>query len=343
MQIDFHYSTMRVLLEKVGFSAEDAQIVSYSCQYVDDATDHKKMNVEGQLDILSTRFTEETFDPICTSHKGIQFLKGFSKDVRTKIYIPFHFLPDLENSKEMVVTKNGALPQKLVYRALTELSKSTGEERVMNLISLGITLHTYSDTWSHQGFSGQHNSTENDIEDIELFENGKWKKIPAVEQFELNSFPDIGHAEAGSYPDQSHLKWRYTKESNKVRYERDNTLLFLEAAENIFNLVKGTKKDDTWTALKQKLHECFSFEPESLQVKFEKFQRVFPEIGFYYDPVQWRNEALQLVENSKFLHALKDDKPHYILGSDKKWFYFHLAALEQRMYVLQLLEDNKLI
>jgi hypothetical protein len=35
-----------------------------------------------------------------------------------------------------------------------------------------------------------------------------------------------------------------------------------------------------------------------------------------------------------------DDRDHYVLGSDKKWFYFHLVALEQREYVIGLLDKK---
>ena len=216
MQIDFHYNTIRIITEKAGFSPEDAQIIAYASQYIDDAVDHKKMNVDGHLDILTKRFTGKTFDPVCTAHKGLQFLKAFKEEVQNKIYIPFHFLPDLENSDDFKVEENCSLSKNIVQLALVELSKSEGERRVMNLVRLGIALHTYADSWAHQNFSGKHNSQDNDIGNIDLFKNGKWESIGKLTQIEYNSLPDIGHAEAGSFPDQSHLKWRYTKESEGI-------------------------------------------------------------------------------------------------------------------------------
>lgn len=338
MQIDFHYCTTRIIAEKAGFTAEDAQIIAYAAQFIDDAADHEIMNVEGHLDILSRRFTDKTFNPICTAHKGLQFLKGLQEDVQNKIYIPFHFLPELETSSDLKVVQNCNLSRKLVLQALTELSKSTGEQRVMNLVRLGITLHTYADSWAHQNFSGRHNPMDNDIRDISTFVDGEWKKIPLLSQLEYNSLPDIGHAEATSFPDQSHLKWRFIKDADGKTYERDNTLLFIDAAEHIFNLLIGMKRDVDWPELRNKLFECFSFVPESLDDKIKKFQRVFPEIGFYYDEEQWRNEALLTVERSKIFKVIKEENHSYVLGSDKKWFFFHFAALEQRDYVFKLLE-----
>lgn len=341
MQIDFHYTAIRVIAEKAGFSAEDAQIIAYASQYIDDAVDHEKMNVDGHLDILSRRFTGKTFDPVCTAHQGLQFLKAFNEDVQRKIYIPYHFLPELDKeSDDYVVKQNGKLSGRLVNSAIAELSKSTGERRIMNLIRLGITLHTYADSWAHQGFSGRHNPTENDIDNIEIFENGKWEKIGMLSQFEYNSLPDIGHAEAASFPDQSHLKWRFLKKSDNKVYERDNTLLFLDAAEKIMFLLKGMNPIKSWSEVRTKLFECFSYRADSLEDKFMKFQKVFPEIGFYYDPNQWRNEALSAVERKKIIKVIKEEDHHFVLGSDKKWFYFHLAALEQRELILEMLEKK---
>jgi len=343
VQIDFHYNTIRVLMEKVGFLPEDAQIIAYASQYIDDAIDHEEMAVKGHLEILSRRFTANSFNPVCTAHRGLQFLKGFKEDVQNKIYIPFHFLPDLENiqskSDSFLVKPNGAFAKKLVLLALTELGKSTGEQRIMNLIRLGIALHTYSDTWAHHDFSGRHNHKENDVDNIEIFKNGKYEKISSFRKMEYDAFPDIGHAEVNDFPDKSHLKWRYKKANSTTFSERDNTRLFLQAAENIFDILIGTNKKQDWNAIKIKLFECFSLETDHLEEKFKKFQQVFPEIGFYYDEYQWKSEALKIMQGSKIEELIKTKEPAYVLGSDKKWFYFHFAAQEQREHVLKLINQ----
>jgi hypothetical protein len=341
VQIDFHYCAIRVLAEKAGFSPEDAQIIAYASQHIDDAVDHEKMNIDGHLDILSHRFTENTFDPICTAHKGLQFLKGFKEEVQDKIYISFHFLPDLESKDDFIVPKNCSLSRKIVEMAMTELSKSNGEFRVLNLIRLGIALHTFADSWAHQDFSGHHNSHDNDVKTIELFKENKWKKISFITKFEYNTLPDIGHAEVGSFPDLSNLRWRFIKESDESPHERDNTQLFLEAAENILMILKGWNELKDWDEVKSKLQECFEYERNETEEKFKKFQRIFPEIGFYYDENQWRSAAIRLVERSKLMTMMTENRARFVLGSDKKWFFFHLAALEQRNFVLSLIEKKK--
>jgi hypothetical protein len=331
-------------MEKAGFLPEDAQIIAYASQYVDDAVDHEEMKVNGHLEILSRRFTENSFNPVCTAHRGLQFLKGFKKDVQNKIYIPFHFLPDIDSPDNtnpyFLVYPNGKLAKQLVFIALTELGKSTGEKRIMNLVRLGIALHTYADTWAHQDFSGRHSHDENDVDEIEIFENGKYEKISMFSKLEYNAFPDIGHAEVSDFPDKSYLKWRYRKANSTDFFERDNPRLFLKAAESIFDLFVGADKNVDFQTVKTKLFECFSFETDNPEEKFKKFQKVFPEIGFYYDEYQWKNEALEIMQGTKIKELLKNSEPAYVLGSDKKWFYFHFAAEEQRAFVLNLLKKH---
>ncbi len=104
--------------------------------------------------------------------------------------------------------------------------------------------------------------------------------------------------------------------------------------------VSVKKTTDNWSQIKNKLHECFCYEAKSIEEKFQKYQKVFPEIGFFYDENQWRNEALNAVNEKKLLKVIEDNN-HYVLGSDKKWFYFHLVALEQREYILSLIERIK--
>ncbi|RLD79613.1 MAG: hypothetical protein DRJ07_11525, partial [Bacteroidetes bacterium] len=89
-----------------------------------------------------------------------------------------------------------------------------------------------------------------------------------------------------------------------------------------------------------KLIECFSYQADSIEEKYKKFQKVFPEIGFFYDENQWRDEALSVSDNSKFGKILQENNQSYKLGSDKKWFYFHLAALDQREYILGLIKSS---
>jgi len=339
MQRDFHYYVIRILAEKAGFIPEEAQIIAYSSEYIDDAVEHKKMKVKGNFYIDYPRYDGEFFDPICTAHRGVQYVEGLKADVQRKIYISFHFIPPkafvVDESFEYITVPNGGLARELVTTALIELSKSKGKKRFQNLIKLGIALHSFSDTWAHQGFSGRHSSLENDIEDIEIFENGSWIKPSQLKSTFLNITPDIGHGEADDFPDLSHLHWKYKSASSGKITERKNDEIFLDAAFEIFKILGGFyKNEDEWKSIEPKLNNCFCAKLE-INDKISLFQKLFPEIGFFYDPNQWRNDALALEKSSLHEVLLDSKKKKYKIREDMKWFYFHIEAFKQRNFMLK--------
>lgn len=337
MQVDFHYCTIRILAEKAGFDSNEAGIIAYASQYVDDAIDHEMMKVSGNPEIFQERFDGENFNPICTSHTGIQYIKGLRKMVQDKVYIPFHFLPDFDFAYGLRVYKNNATARKLVRNALSRLKKLTNEHREFELIKLGIALHSWADSWAHQGFSGSHSSKHNDIRGIELYRNGHWQTLGKFKVLEYNMLPDIGHAEAGSFPDISHLRWRYIKESDGRIYERDNPAVFMEAARQIASVFELYEGKNDWKLLEPLVYKCFCFESDSLEEKVFQYSKLFPDIHFSYDKNQWKNESLILPDRPYQLKLGWNDSPHYKQGIDKKWFYFHRAAYQQREYIMGLL------
>ena len=87
-----------------------------------------------------------------------------------------------------------------------------------DLVKLGIVLHAYADTFSHQGFSGLL-SKVNDIEQVQILKGSgivvdkfkyilKWIKDAVSEQFDL-LIPAYGHGQAMVYPDLPYLIWQY--------------------------------------------------------------------------------------------------------------------------------------
>ncbi len=53
----------------------------------------------------------------------------------------------------------------------------------------------------------------------------------------------------------------------KKVYERNNTELFLDAAESILSLFKGTNSLEFWPEIAAKLKECYSYEADSADSK----------------------------------------------------------------------------
>ncbi len=338
MQKDFHYCAIKVLAEKAGFRSNEAQIIAYASQYTDDAVAHKKLKIKNVPAIKYPRLKGEHFDPICTAHRGMQFLTGLRKDVQRKVYIPFHFLPSDEYGGKgrynYRTVPDGNFARKIVKNAIKELNKNEGE-RDQKLIKLGIALHTYADTWSHQRFSGRHSAKDNDIERIHIFEDDRWESLSYLDQLKLNIIPDVGHAEALFYPDQAHLKWKYEHDYSGVEISRDNTNIFIDAAYSIFTLLcEANKMASNWKKYVSRLVECLSTPTDSIKKKFHAYKSVFPEIDFNYNNEEWKKQALK-GDSYDWLDFEEDDygTQEYVYNNDLKWFYFHIEALEQRKFV----------
>jgi hypothetical protein len=340
MEKDFHYCMIRVLAEKSGFTPEEAQILAYASQYVDDAVRYQEIRIEGMPEdkINYPRLKDDVyFDPVCTAHKGIQFIASVTKDAQRKVYIPFHFIPAVEyggaEGYDYRVVPNSSFANNIVNIANGELKNSKEDERIQRLIKLGISLHLFADTWSHQRFSGRHGFKDNNVEEIRLFNNGRWKALSSFKNLILNALSDIGHAEALTYPDLSHQKWKY-KQKRADEYERDNTIIFHEAAKTINELLcKAAGKSSDWDKYADKVKECLALPADSADKKFANYKKIFPEINLNYDEDEWMALALKggtLVSDENGYNLMK-----YEFNGDLKWFYFHIEAFKQREYVMK--------
>lgn len=349
MQKDIHFCLIKVLSQESGFSPDDAQIIAYASQYTDDAVEHLPLRVKNLPDLnFKKRVKGEYFDPICTAHRGIQYITGLFKDVQRKVYIPFHFLPSSKyegkGRYDYCCVPDGSLPRLLIQGAVEQIKLAQKKKRPQALIQLGIALHTYADNWSHQRFSGRRSARDNDVERIHLFQHDDYEPLPFLDQLKLNIIPDVGHAEALHFPDQSHLKWKYEHDASGLEYTRDNTAIFLEAAHTIFNvLCEANGKPGNWKSLVNKIKECLSVPSDSMKDKFQKYCGLFPEITFDYHEDDWRNQALK-GESFDWNNFEEDDykSQAYKFNGDMKWFYFHIAAYKQRIFVLKNIREDLL-
>ncbi len=329
MQKDFHYGVIKILALHSGFSEDESQIIAYASQYVDDAVMHRPFIIQGRLSFSHPRYDGKNFDPICTAHKGIQFIEDFKRSVQEKIYLSFHFLPPNpyqgQRKYKYEVLPNSEMAQILIYWAVAKLKTSYTLE---NLIRLGVALHTFADTWAHQHFAGTHNHELNDLDHIEVWDGRHWKLIKPYKQFFYNFFPDIGHAEAYDFPDLPYLKWRYVRAKTNETILRNNTSIFLEASEEIFKILCSIKDcDSQWRQIENKLLKALST-PRTGNNIFSSLSMYFPQVEFNYSSIEWLTQAIHLGRIRRFPHIVGK-----ILG-DEKWFLFHKVAYEQRKFVL---------
>lgn len=272
MQIDFHYGTTYVLARLAGFPQEAAEVIAYSAQYVDDATN---------AGVVSFADSEYMYSRIASSHSMIDRADLVEVDNHLA-WMPFHFLPGnggfpIGNGPEGELDKLQCKPDSHVARdMLREASKDRKSKR--GLHRLGIAMHVYADTFSHQGFVGGRceanqviNPTSGDhVIDKDIrghsmdgLIKGIWSRskdlinfvIEAIRyMFREKKFPydfytefmhsdPLGHAAADTFPDQPYLVWQYVDWKQNV-IQRNNPQTCLQAADMMVRAMHAWRADD---------------------------------------------------------------------------------------------------
>lgn len=249
MQIDFHHAVTYVAARLAGFPHEDADIIAYAAQYVDDATQHGIVCFDNKALYERTSSAHKAIDP-----DNLNFLDN------RKIWMPFHFLPgnggadpgdDPEGTfiHKLITQPGSPIAQEMVRAAILD------HEKPYSLHRLGITMHVYADTWAHQGFTGVlHEINEvSDAEEIgntEAFENGLQDIIENIFEKTFKVFgkkiPPLGHGQASIFPDMPFLSWKYENGHGKL-IERNNTDIFCEAADALCRAMQEYRRHTTPT------------------------------------------------------------------------------------------------
>jgi hypothetical protein len=326
---DFHYHAVGVLARAAGLSVADALTIAYASQYVDDSVESDPIRVGSML-----------FDPVRTAHYG---LRAFDWGVQKKVYMPFHFLP--ARPGETFLTRPDSEFASLLWRHA--LTAAAGLRR---LCAMGVALHTFADTFAHQGFSGREHP-ENDVEAIHHWdpEEREWDHL-FLPNFYLDLAPTIGHAQAGDYPDLPWLRWKYRAYRPSRRVTRDNTTEFLAAARRIHELLAATEQSDPaaalpFSAVEPRIRRRFQDRNEDLEDRCDAWRRDFadlvPPSDFSYSPLTWRKDAFSPRSDSEVrfedFSRAKLGRLRFGMRSgfyDSPWVHFHRAALEQRYFVL---------
>lgn len=323
MQKDFHYDIIFALAREAGYSDADANIIAYASQYVDDNTD-REYTVSDSSGEFYVGFPEKIgasgnfFFPIITQAVDIT---SFKLSVQRYVYAPFHFIPgdntiDMKGRKNPLCTTRGCKnAEDLVMAAV----------KSKDIYRIGVALHTYADTFSHERFSALHED---------------WNKVK--KSFIGGLPPNIGHAEVFHKPDEISAEWvdeRFGK--TKIR----NRERALEAAERIFGLIK--KGRAAWADVKADFETFMG--AEDFRERTELIKAGYPEIEDY-DEDRWMNEALSFTRDASEIPP--DDplsgsspapRPRFVEieagDPDAHWFRFQTAAKKQLATVLGMVAE----
>ncbi|MGC9361979.1 MAG: DUF6765 family protein [Candidatus Syntrophosphaera sp.] len=332
MRMSFHYFTTKALCVRAGFSTAEAQVIAYACQYVDDAQEHEEIRILGLPEPFYERMGRDSLDPTCTAHKGIENILYNFDGVRRKVLLPFHFMPtgwNAAHTKFNYLAKAESPPARDLVRLALQKLRSTPPEsefRELELIRLGIALHTYEDTFAHQNFSARNNRMENGASEILIRVNKRVRHLQAI--FYLTGFLgySIGHGLLGTFPDRFNTRISYLNGRNK-EVSINTTPRFRVACKRVYYLLREyTLAPDNWKEEWKRLRNCLKWD-QSRKTDIKKtFSAHYPEIDFSYTASAWKRQALKLYVPGS-----------YVFKGDMKWLNFHRASWDQRQYVLSFL------
>lgn len=326
MQIDFHFYAIYTLCKLAGIKDEYCKIIAYASQHTDDAKyDHALEFKSGG------RFQQQM-----SAHKFID--PGvFDKKTCYDIFLPFHFLPGIvgnEFYEKLLCRENSVTAKELLNDTLRTLDKPYGLHR------LGVTLHVYADTWSHQGFHGL-NREENKISYLNIM-NTKDTFKEGILLNVLKAVPPLGHGQVFTYPDKPYLSWKYNKDySEEGCLEINNLNRFIDALFHIFlflnNQVRShidlyENKSAKWDEIKEKFIKVLSIR-DTVERRELIWQQKISE-GFFgfksnieYNDREWFYEAVEVIDKDLKIY----DKKENFQTSD--WKYFHDALTLHKFYV----------
>lgn len=314
MDIEFHYYITFILCRKAGFNADDSFKLAYSSQYTDDNNNHYYVNYPDGGHFINE--VSQTMD----------IRKPSSK--REKIYPLFHFVPggiQAEEACPIVCDEKKCfvtIPNSDNAVSLLKAALDSG-----NLYRMGIAIHAFADTWSHQNFLGLKNK--------------------ANARNRINLIPNIGHADFIHEPDSIHNEWKENRLGDKV-VTINNDERFLEAAKQIFIYLyrfKNEKSDDSAAVskynelkleaqLKDAMDDSYWLPWNDDDARVKAYRKICSELGlkeYQYDPTYWRYNAIRKDE-SEFDNFDKYWVKENFLESD--WYKFQTAVHAHRSYAL---------
>lgn len=211
MKKDAHYYAILAFCRACGFTKDSAHIIAFASQYVDDAKINLMYVVNPTEEIaLETVDHRPALFNMATCHSYFK-IKTFNYEAMVNNTCAFHFVPGCKGenfTKRLRCMEESPVIMDILNDALTE----------DNLFKLGMVLHAYADTFSHQGFSGML-SKVNDIKnykaksqvgviDRTLYKIKEFTKDKYDGLFDF-FLPAYGHGQALDFPDLPYLIWSY--------------------------------------------------------------------------------------------------------------------------------------
>ncbi len=318
MNVEFHYYILKYIAVNSGFSNEDAEIIAYSSQLVDD--NNKQYKIKINDDNYFSNYISQTMN-ILKPEKKLE-----------RIYLLFHFFPGnpTENSAKRKDGKMHILMTTPASQNAIDMMEIALETK--NPYFIGIASHMFADTFSHQNFIGT-------FEEINGF-----KKIKDL------LVPNIGHADAFFKPDIINLEWedeRLISKNQKI----NNLERFLKAAELLHKFyIRYNYAENRWQNISNKIIEITKSSGNKLsdyKIETEKRIEIYKKLigqQYSYDKEKWFDQIVKteqkFLDDKNFpLDPFKDKYFFLENYENSHWFKFQIACKKYQKEATNLLKN----
>lgn len=330
MDIEFHYYMTYLTAARAGLAPENAEVLAYSSQYVDENNRVLHINT-GQPNHYKNYITQT-----------MNILKPSS--VLMRIYPIFHFIPGdplspTAQRKDGKLHRLNTTPNSKNANLIFDAAIESGD-----YYRIGIAAHSYVDTWAHQNFVGYYDS------------------FNQMSGLLSRALPNIGHADAKHYPDWPALIW---KDCRLACETVDNKQRFLDAATHLFkklrryvnpncsdmetiqdanSLVKDLEQAIGETDLK---NQCKSLRIQHYQDLSQ--QQIYGGKRVpMFDPKAWFQQAIEhqirgISDEITFVAKFNPLKDNYFWKDNYQtshWYCFQEAAKLQQKVAWKILKDS---
>lgn len=345
MERDFHHAVTYVVARVAGLSHDDAAVVAYAAQYVDDATNPGMVRFDNGA----------TYMRCATAHRVLDY-RNYALQATRLVWIPFHFLPGnagLPAGEE----PHGSFIDKLVTRpgspVAHDMVRACIDDRdtPYTLQRLGITAHVFVDTWAHRGFAGvshRVNAVKEVVRDGRIDETWRSRFLHLFSGLLSQTMGPLGHAAAMQHPDKPYLVWSYTNGRGET-IARNNPGDFLVAADELCKVFRRYLAGDPTLdceGLPPSLKRAFRERFEGLRhddahrrhrswlsdLRADAFGLGRAELSYVpKGPGSWKHEALRTTRETDRDNEVFPYDPGFLTSRYK---HFHDAAKAHRRAVV---------
>ena len=303
MEKDFHYHLIYAICKFTGFRKAD--IIAVSSQFVDD-NNEGQFSIDGQPSLFPEKIPANGghYYPIMTQSLSPKSLDSY---VQKYVYVPFHFIPG-DNSMVIDGKRNPLSTTPASPNATAVLKKALESD---NPYQLGIALHTYADSWSHQNFTG--------------LQEG-WNSVYPWYNVFKSMVPNIGHAEAGHFPDVISEEWTDHRIGEKIK---NRHRAFKATAEIYKAMRRKSGSGPFWTDLRRDFRQIIN--ADGYDDRRNKIDDLLLANHFGMVPKYSKHDWIDAALDRKNVQIVMREG-----FEETDWYHFHQAAKVQLAAVLDL-------